>query len=135
VNCWNNARPLPERLHPGQIALHHGFKYFIGRPRPEPIVAYAIDESYSFPSGHAIAGLVVYSAIAWLIANRLPALSARIAIITAATLLVTTIGISRVYFGVHYLTDVLAGWIAGAIWTAAVMSGDESDVPRNVAKA
>jgi undecaprenyl-diphosphatase len=132
---WHRAALLFLIASAGQIVLHHGFKYLIGRSRPEPIVAYAIDDSYSFPSGHAIAGLVVYLTIAWLIANRLPARSARIAIITAATLVIAAIGISRVYFGVHHLTDVLGGWIAGLIWTAAVISGDEPDVSRIIAKA
>ena len=115
----------------GQIVLHHGFKYLIGRDRPEPIVAYMVDESYSFPSGHAIAGLVVYLSLAWLCANRLQKRSSRVLIVTAAILVAAAIGISRTYFGVHYATDVLAGWASGLIWTTAVMSGDRPEVLRS----
>ncbi|MDM7920983.1 MAG: phosphatase PAP2 family protein [Pyrinomonadaceae bacterium] len=128
---WYRATWLFLIASAGQIVLHLGFKYLIGRGRPEPLVEYAIDDSYSFPSGHALAGLVIYLTIAWLVVNQLSARTLRFAIAGAVIIMIIAIGLSRVYFGVHHLTDVFAGWLAGLLWTAAVMSGDEPAVSPN----
>jgi undecaprenyl-diphosphatase len=108
----------------GQAGLHHGAKWLFARPRPPLLINYPATESFSFPSGHSIGALCLYGSIAWLVATRYEnaAAKAGIAIFTAA--LVFLIGTSRVYIGIHYPTDVLAGWIAAAIWTSAVMSID-----------
>ena len=108
----------------GQAALHHGFKWLIGRPRPSALINYRDVDGSSFPSGHAIAGLCMFGALAWLIATRYEnaAVKATIAIFTVV--LIFLIGMSRAYIGIHYPTDVVAGLLAGAIWTAAVMSAD-----------
>ena len=109
----------------GQAALHHGFKWIVARPRPASLIPYTAAESFSFPSGHALSGLCLYGAIAWIVSARLenPALKTAIWIITVV--LVFLIGTSRVYIGIHYPSDVLAGFLAAAAWTAAVMSADE----------
>lgn len=128
---WYRATWLFLIASAGQIVLHHGFKYLVGRGRPEPLVEYAIDDSYSFPSGHALAGLVIYLTMAWLVVNRLSARTLKFAIVGAVIIMIMAVGLSRVYFGVHHLTDVLAGWLAGLLWIAAVMSGDELKVSPN----
>lgn len=109
----------------GQAALHHGFKWIFDRPRPPALIRYADVESSSFPSGHAVAALCMYGMIAWIVTVRIenPAAKAGIWIFTGV--LVLLIGLSRVYIGIHYPTDVLAGFAASAIWTAAVMSADK----------
>ena len=109
----------------GQAALHHGFKWLFARPRPPAMIAYPTAEGYSFPSGHALSGLCLYVMIAWIVTNRLdnPAVKAGIWIFTIV--LVFLIGASRVYIGIHHPSDVAAGWLAAAIWTAAVMAADE----------
>ena len=109
----------------GQAALHHGFKWLFARPRPAPLVAYPVAENFSFPSGHAISALCIYAMIAWIVTARLenPALKAAIWIITLV--LVFLIGTSRVYIGVHHASDVIAGFLAAAIWTSAVISVDK----------
>ena len=109
----------------GQAALHHGFKWIFARPRPPTLIAYPAAEGFSFPSGHALSALCFYAMIAWIITSRLenPALKAAIWIATA--ILVFLIGFSRVYIGVHYPSDVAAGFIAAAIWTAAIATADE----------
>ena len=109
----------------GQSALHHGFKWLFARPRPPASIAYPAAESFSFPSGHALSALCIYAMIAWIITTRLenPALKAGIWIVTAV--LIFLIGISRVYIGIHHASDVAAGFVAAAVWTAAVISTDE----------
>ena len=109
----------------GQAALHHGFKWIFARPRPPAMIAYPVAEGFSFPSGHAVSGLCLYATIALIVTARLesPALKAGIWISTVV--LVFLIGVSRVYIGVHYPSDVAAGFLAAAIWTAAVISADE----------
>ncbi|MDI1242848.1 MAG: phosphatase PAP2 family protein [bacterium] len=112
----------------GQSILHNGAKFLVARPRPAAMLNYPAIESFSFPSGHALSSLCVYATLAWLATNRLenPAIKAVIWIATLT--IVFLIGISRVYIGIHYPTDVLAGWLAAAIWTAAVVSCDKGSV-------
>ena len=78
------------------------------RPALEPTIP--LPESYSFPSGHAMTGLAVYGALAAVIIHRVP--RARAAVLAAAVPLVLAIGVSRVYLGVHWPSDVLAGFAA-----------------------
>lgn len=122
---WFRALGLFILAMAGQAALHHGFKALVARPRPAALLNYPAVESFSFPSGHAIAGASLYITICWLITNRLenPAVKAIIWISTLS--LAFFVGLSRVYIGVHHPTDVLAGFVAAAIWTAAVVSADE----------
>jgi membrane-associated phospholipid phosphatase len=93
-------------------ALKAGFR----RERPvfeEPL---STADSFSFPSGHALVSLVVYGALAFLASSRLRSRRARLACFVAAGLLVLAIGFSRLYLGVHFLSDVLAGFSAGTAW-------------------
>jgi undecaprenyl-diphosphatase len=108
----------------GQAALHHSFKWLFARPRPSNLINYRAPESSGFPSGHAIAALCLFGMIAWIVTREIesPAIKAGIWIFTAV--LVFLIGVSRVYIGIHYPTDVLAGFVGGAIWIAASMSAD-----------
>ncbi len=108
----------------GQAALHHGFKWLIARPRPPALISYREVESYSFPSGHAVAGLCLYGMIAWIVASSLENSAAKAGIAILAAVLIFLIGMSRVYIGIHYPTDVLAGFVGAMIWLAAVISID-----------
>ena len=108
----------------GQAALHHGAKWMFARPRPQALMSYREVESFSFPSGHAVAGLCLYGAIAWIVATRVETSAAKAGIAIFAAVLIFLIGMSRAYIGIHFPTDVLAGFLAGAVWTAAVMSVD-----------
>jgi undecaprenyl-diphosphatase len=113
----------------GQAALHYGFKLLVARPRPSALINYpAAMESHSFPSGHAVGSLCLFAAVAWAVSNRVENVGAKIGVWMAAGILIFLVGLSRVYIGVHYPTDVLAGWLAAAIWTAAVMSTDRTDL-------
>lgn len=100
--------------------INFAIKFFIARPRPllSPLF---IEPFYSFPSGHAMNSVIVYGIFAFFVFRftRNKALS----IITAAIcmVLVLLIGISRVYLGVHYPTDVVAGLIGGLWWIVTVL--------------
>jgi undecaprenyl-diphosphatase len=93
-------------------------KLSFARPRPALWSRLAAASGYSFPSGHAMASAAVYVALAMVVAASRP--SARAAVAVVAGVLVVAIGVSRVYLGVHYPSDVLAGWILGVIWAVAM---------------
>jgi undecaprenyl-diphosphatase len=77
-----------------------------------PPVTHA-ERTYSFPSAHALSSAAVYLTLALLAARRLRRRGARVLVVAGAALLVLAIGLTRLYLGAHYLTDVLAGWAAG----------------------
>jgi undecaprenyl-diphosphatase len=91
-------------------------KEIIARERPDLIFHLVYVTSLSFPSGHSMISMVVYLTQASLLAQIQPKRSLKIYIITTALILTFLIGISRVFLGVHYPTDVLAGWTIGIVW-------------------
>ena len=100
------------------FALTHLLKAFIGRERPE-IVPHLVDvTTKSFPSGHAMMSAVMYLTIGALLAQAEDRLRAKLYIMGLAIALTLAIGATRVYLGVHYPTDVLAGWSLGTAWAA-----------------
>lgn len=110
----------------GQAALHHGFKWIFARPRPSALINYRTVESFSFPSGHAVAALCLYGALAWIVASRIDSSAPKAGIAISTVIVVFLIGFSRVYIGVHHPTDVLAGFLAASVWLLAVMSTDRN---------
>ncbi len=94
--------------------LSEGVKVLVGRPRPEvPWRLIALPSSYSFPSGHSLESMTVYGALALTLGRRLRGRRFRVMALALCVALPLLIGFSRVYLGVHYPTDVLAGWAAG----------------------
>jgi len=91
-------------------------KEIVARERPEAVFHLVYVTSLSFPSGHSMMSMVVYITQASLLAQIQPKRSLKIYIITVALILTFLIGISRVFLGVHYPTDVLAGWSIGIAW-------------------
>ena len=91
------------------------FKSFVARERPDLLEPVLVEHGFSFPSGHSALGMVAYGVLAVLVSrSRLPQHVRRGAIV-ALLVLVGLIGLSRVWLGVHYPTDVIAGWAAGGV--------------------
>ncbi len=90
------------------------------RPRPQPFFDTLLPASYSFPSGHALLSFCLYGAAAALFSADQKKLWVRIAIWTVAAVLVGAIGFSRIYLGVHYPSDVLAGYLGALVWVLGV---------------
>jgi undecaprenyl-diphosphatase len=109
----------------GAEALAEALKLLFRRPRPEAFFGLSEPVTYSFPSGHSVMSACFYGVVAAILTVRMTSRPARIAIWMGAALLALAIGFSRVYLGVHYPTDVLAGYAAAAIWVGSVRSGYE----------
>lgn len=103
----------------GGVALSHALKLGFARPRPE-LVSHGMEVfTPSFPSGHSMTSAVTYLALGALLArlHAHPAMKAYLMALAAGIAIL--VGLSRVYLGVHWPTDVLAGWTAGAAWALA----------------
>lgn len=90
----------------------HGFD----RPRPDLVPHGTLVYTASFPSGHSMMAAVTYLTLAAVVARTQPRRALRVYLLVLALLLTLAIGISRIYLGVHWPTDVLAGWTMGAAW-------------------
>jgi membrane-associated phospholipid phosphatase len=106
----------------GGVALSNLLKVVFHRGRPATVVEFIPHPSWSFPSGHALNSVVSYGFLAMLVLDRVTGRRKRIAVVLAATIMVLVIGFSRLYLGVHYLSDVTGGWIAGAAWLLVCIS-------------
>ncbi|MFG6414589.1 phosphatase PAP2 family protein [Roseateles sp. DC23W] len=95
-------------------ALKAGF----GRARPDPAFAALVQEGLSFPSGHASMSAVFYLTVGVLVAQRHDGLRLRVFVVGIAAFMAVLVGITRVMLGVHWASDVLAGWAFGAGWAA-----------------
>lgn len=103
----------------GGTAISEGLKIGFNRPRPDLVAHIVETTSMSFPSGHAMLSAVTYLTLGALIARTQEKRRLRGYVLGAAILLTLIIGMSRVYLGVHWPTDVLAGWCLGAAWALA----------------
>jgi membrane-associated phospholipid phosphatase len=98
----------------GALILIAVLKRAFQRDRPP----FSETEGFSFPSGHALLSAVVYGAIVVALVPELPSWRVRVPAVAAAVIVVSIVCFSRVYLGVHFLTDVLAGAAAGLAWLA-----------------
>ena len=100
----------------GGTAVSFALKDLIQRPRPDFVAAVAQTQTYSFPSGHAFLSAVTFLTLGTLLARVQHQAEVKIYLLSVAIAITVLVGVSRVYIGVHWPTDVLAGWCAGASW-------------------
>ena len=100
----------------GGWVVNSGLKLLVGRPRPDLVPHLTEAGGLSFPSGHSFNSAVVFIAIALAFAALSPRRSVRATIVLAAMLLTLMVALSRVWLGVHYPSDAIAGWLGGAGW-------------------
>jgi undecaprenyl-diphosphatase len=110
----------------GASLLSTTIKRLVGRSRPpiETMLVHA--HGFSFPSGHATESTAVYGMLAVLVARELRSRAQRILLWATTVVLLLLIGLSRIYLGVHWLTDVLFGYVVGATWVVAVLAVDRT---------
>ncbi len=103
----------------GGQGLNVGLKQLVARERPEATLHLVEVRSPSFPSGHSMAASIFYLTVGALLARTASRRSEKVYLMACAILLTVAVGVSRVYLGVHYPTDVLAAWCAGTAWALA----------------
>ena len=99
--------------------LNLGLKTFFARARPMDQVIEAT--GYSFPSGHTMGGTVFYGVLIYLVWRLTEKTWARVLATVVGVFLIVAVGLSRVYLNVHFLTDVIGGWLAGVAWLVAAL--------------
>ena len=108
----------------GGVLIDEMLKLSFRRARPSVASEFISSSSWSFPSGHAMNSLVGYAMLAFLLREHLSSPRARVAVAISATILIGAIGFSRLYLGVHYLSDVSAGYLAGLAWVLACITAE-----------
>ncbi|MBB6611520.1 phosphatase PAP2 family protein [Pontibacter sp. Tf4] len=105
------------------LSVRYG-KTFISRARPADVAYYEV-EHYSFPSGHATTAMALFGLLAYLLYRNTQSPAWRRTIVWAAILIIVLVGFSRIYLGVHFLSDVLAGYLLGFLWMLVGISLNE----------
>jgi undecaprenyl-diphosphatase len=100
----------------GGVLISQSMKWAYARPRPELVPHGAEVYTASFPSGHSMMAAVVYLTLGALLARTLADRAVKVYVVAVAVFATILVGVSRVYLGVHWPTDVLAGWTLGAAW-------------------
>lgn len=121
---WKRAVALFLITVMGDIILNANLKIFYQRLRPEAFFDYPAPGGYSFPSGHAMGSFCFFGVVAWLITARLKDRRLKALIWSIAAVLIFLIGLSRIYLGVHFPSDVIAGYMAAFVWVFTIAFGD-----------
>lgn len=117
----------------GSLTMTVVGKSVVGRVRPPLVDAVPpFERSPSFPSGHSLNTLVVVGALAYLVTLRLRSRRGRVLVTAAAAVVTVAMGLSRVYLGHHWLSDVLVAWALGTAWLAAVVTAHRWVTSRRV---
>jgi membrane-associated phospholipid phosphatase len=109
---------FPGTVGAGALLMSAAVKVLTGRPRPQAGMALGDAFGAAFPSGHSLRAMAVFGAIALITHRMTTARAARIAAWSVAGLATLAVGFSRVYLGVHWLSDVVAGFVLGGAWLA-----------------
>lgn len=115
IRRWREALLVLAAVGGGQI-LSSLLKLGIDRPRPDLVSHLAAVQTLSFPSGHAMMAAVTYLTLGSMLAGIAPGRATKIYVLGVALLITLMVGVSRIYLGVHWPSDVLAGWCAGFAW-------------------
>jgi undecaprenyl-diphosphatase len=105
--------------------LNHALKLVFARARPDMAEALWRSHSYAFPSGHAMGSVVVFGALVYLVMRASRSWRVRSAAVALGLCLIAAISVSRIYLGVHWLSDIVAGLSAGLIWLATTTAAYE----------
>jgi undecaprenyl-diphosphatase len=124
VKGWHRGALLVVVTLAGAGLLNWLLKFSFARVRPASFFDYPLPGSPSFPSGHALYAASVFGGLAVLLTARIQSLPLQLVIWLVAASLALLVGTSRVYLGVHYPSDVLAGYAIGIIWVTTVAFGD-----------
>ena len=108
----------------GAGVLSTTLKLAFQRARPSGFFDYPAPGGYSFPSGHALFAFCFFTTAAALLAPRLQHPALRVLVWAAAAALIFGVGFSRIYLGVHYPSDVAAGYAVGLLWSSVIIVGD-----------
>jgi undecaprenyl-diphosphatase len=110
----------------GGWELNHLLKVFFSRARPDLSLAVRRASGYSFPSGHAMMSVVAFGALAYAVIRLTGNRRLHSVALALASCLVAAISVSRVYLGVHWLSDIAAGIAAGVVWLATTVGAYEA---------
>jgi undecaprenyl-diphosphatase len=121
---WRRAFTLFAVTMAGSVLLNLILKAVFQRTRPEAFSDYELPASYSFPSGHALGAFCFVGILAWLVTARIKDPWLIWGLRLLSLFLVLCVGFSRIYLGVHYASDVIAGYLAAFVWIATVALGD-----------
>ena len=121
---WRRGALLVAVTLAGAGLLNLMLKQSFARTRPAAFFDYPLPPSHSFPSGHAFFAASFFGGLAVLVSGRVRQRGLRVLLWIVALGLTLLVGISRVYLGVHYPSDVFAGYAAAVVWVAAVAFGD-----------
>lgn len=115
IRRWREALLVLLTVGVGQV-ISSLLKLGIDRPRPDLVPHLAEVQTLSFPSGHAMMSAVTYLTLGTMLAGIAPSRPTKIYVLALAVLITLLVGVSRIYLGVHWPSDVLAGWCAGFAW-------------------
>lgn len=108
----------------GAGTLESAIKLHYRRIRPDLPWAFVHERSFSFPSGHSVLAIVLYGILAYILLHTFRLAWQRTTVFAACVTLILGIGLSRIYLGAHFPSDVLAGYFVGATWLLFLLAGD-----------
>ncbi len=101
------------------IVLNTVIKIIIRRPRPSTTMLFSYEKSFSFPSGHTMMSTIFYGLIIYYVCKNIKNKNLKYLLVSLLSLIIVMIGVSRIYLGVHYATDVAAAYVLGIVYLVA----------------